>query len=261
MRASRPPVPVLVVAGLGLVLFALPLIGLLQQVAWSDLVDDLTSRGAGDALRVSMLTSIPATIIVTVVGLPLAWALARTASGVRQVVRAIVLVPMVLPPVVGGLALLSVFAPDRPVGRFLLDTFGVRLVYDRWGVVLAQVFVALPFFVLTVEAAIAAVDPRLEAVAAGLGAGSTTTFRRVVLPAVAPSVLTGVVLGWARALGEFGATVTFAGSIAGRTRTLPLAVYLRLDTDRSGALALSLVLLVLSFLVILALRGRWMVRR
>lgn len=261
MRSRRPPVPVLVVSAAVVLFFALPILGLVQQIAWSDLGTDLGSRGAREALRLSLLTSIPATSLVVLLGLPLAWTLARTRFPGRHLVRGLVLLPMVLPPVVGGLALLTVFGPNRPLGRLLDDLAGIQLTYGRWGVVLAQSFVALPFFVLTVEAAIANLDPRLEAVAAGLGATRTYAFRRIVLPAIGPAVAVGAVLAWARALGEFGATITFAGNIAGRTRTLPLAVYLQLDTDRSGALALSLLLLVVSLAVIVGLRGRWQVNR
>lgn len=257
----RPPASVLVLAGLATVLFVVPAVGLLQQVSWSTLGSDLTNTGARDALRLSLLTSVPAAAIVIVLGLPLAWTLARSRFPGRHLVRGLVLLPMVLPPVVGGLALLSAFGPNRPIGRFLHDSLGIQLAYGRWGVVLAQVFVALPFFVLTVEAAIAGLDPRFEAIAAGLGAGRLVTFRRVVLPAIGPSVAAGTVLAWARALGEFGATVTFAGSIAGRTRTLPLAIYAQVDTDRAGALALSVVLLGVSLIVIVALRGRWQAQR
>lgn len=257
VELRRPPGWVLVLAGLSTILFLVPAAGLLQEVSWSTLTADLTSPGARDALRLSLLTSVPAAAIVIMLGLPLAWTLARSRFPGRHLVRGLVLLPMVLPPVVGGLALLSAFGPSRPIGRFVHDALGVQLAYGRWGVVLAQVFVSLPFFVLTVEAAIATLDPRFEAVAAGLGADRSLTFRRIVLPAIGPSVVAGTVLAWARALGEFGATVTFAGSIAGRTRTLPLAIYALVDTDRAGALALSFVLLIVSLIVIVALRGRW----
>jgi molybdate transport system permease protein len=167
---------------------------------------------------------------------------------------------MVLPPVVGGIALLSVFSRRRPLGRFFDEVFGIQFTFTRWGVVLAATFVALPFFVVTVEAAIANVDPRFEQVAAGLGASRTATFLRVTLPLIAPSAIAGAVLAWARALGEFGATITFAGNIQGRTRTLPLAAYLELEGDRSVAIALSLVLVAVSLAVLVALRGRWVAR-
>jgi molybdate transport system permease protein len=248
---------VLVPAGIGVALFALPLAGLLQRAPWSTLADDLTSPAATEALRLSLTTSLSATAVALVLGLPLAWVLARTDLPGRAVVRALVLLPMVLPPVVGGVALLSAFSRRSPLGSWLYDAFGIQLTFSPAGVVLAEAFVALPFFVITVEAALRQADPRYEQVAASLGARPATVFRRVTLPTIAPAVVAGAVLAWARALGEFGATITFAGNIAGRTRTLPLAVYLALESDPEAAIALSLVLLAVSFVVLVALRDRW----
>jgi molybdate transport system permease protein len=168
---------------------------------------------------------------------------------------------MVLPPVVGGVALLSAFSRSSPLGGWLYDQFGIQLTFSPAGVVLAEAFVAMPFFVLTVEAALRSLDARYERVAAGLGASPRQVVGRVTLPLIAPAIAAGAVLAWARALGEFGATITFAGNIAGRTRTLPLAVYLALETDRESAIALSVVLLAVSFVILVALRDRWLVRR
>lgn len=260
MRPVRPPAAVLAVAAVALVFFALPLVGLLQRADWAHLLDDLGSSGAREALRLSVVSSLGATALSVAFGLPLAWVLARAPIPGRSVLRGLVLLPMVLPPVVGGVALLSAFSRRSPVGGWLNDVLGVQLTFSPLGVVLAETFVAMPFFVITVEAALRAADGRYEDVAASLGAGRLTVFRRVTFPLVAPSVAAGAVLSWARALGEFGATITFAGNVAGRTRTLPLAVYLELESDPDAAVALSLVLLVVSFAVLVALRERWLVR-
>ncbi len=256
----RPPIALLAVGTLGIALFALPLLGLLQRAAWGSLADDLRSPAARQALRLSLETSLLATALALVLGLPLAWLLARTDLPGRAVVRALVLLPMVLPPVVGGVALLSAFSRRSPLGGWLYDALGVQLTFSRAGVVLAEAFVAMPFFVITVEAALRQADVRYEDVAATLGARPSTVLRRVTLPAIAPAIGAGAVLAWARALGEFGATITFAGNIAGRTRTLPLAVYLSLESDPEAAIALSLVLLAVSFVVLVLLRDRWLGR-
>lgn len=247
-------------AALAVALVALPIIGLLTRASWGTLLDDLRSPAATSALRLSLTTSLAATALAIVLGLPLAWLLARSALPGRSVVRALVLLPLVLPPVVGGVALLSAFSRRSPLGGWLYDTFGLQLTFSPAGVVLAQAFVALPFFVITVEAALRQSDPRYEQVAAGLGASRAVAFRRVTLPLVAPALVAGAVLAWARALGEFGATITFAGNIDGRTRTLPLAVYLALEGDRDAAIALSILLLAISFGVLVVLRDRWLVR-
>jgi molybdate transport system permease protein len=165
---------------------------------------------------------------------------------------------MVLPPVVGGVALLLAFGRDGLLGRFLYDWFGIQLTFSTAGAVLAETFVAMPFLIITVEAALRSMDGRYEEAAANLGAGRWTTFRRVTLPIISPSLVAGTALTWARALGEFGATITFAGDIQGRTQTLPLAVYLALQDDEHVAIALSLALLAVSVVVLVSLRGRWL---
>jgi molybdate transport system permease protein len=164
---------------------------------------------------------------------------------------------MVLPPVVGGIALLYAFSRRGFVGESLYDWFGLQLTFSPLGVVLAETFVAMPFLVVTVEAGLRSMDRRYEDAAATLGAGRWTVFRRVTLPLIAPSLMAGAALSWARALGEFGATITFAGNIQGRTQTAPLAVYLLLDTQPGVAIALSLVLLAVSVTVLALLRDRW----
>ena len=248
------------VAALTVTFFALPLVGLLQRTSWSTLGADLTAPEALDALRLSLFCSLAAAAISVVLGLPLAWMLARIPFPGKPFIRALVLLPLVLPPVVGGVALLAAFSRRGLVGERLYGWFGLQLTFSTAGAVLAETFVALPFFVITVEAALRSMDARFEDVAATLGAGRWMTFRRVTLPLIVPSVVAGAVLSWARALGEFGATITFAGNIEGRTQTLPLAVYLLLENRADTAIALSLVLLAVSLLVIVALRDRWLER-
>ena len=192
-------------------------------------------------------------------GVPLAWMLARTAFPGRRLVRALVTVPLVLPPVVGGVALLLVFGRRGLLGSWLDTTFGVSLPFTTAGVVLAEAFVAMPFLVISVEGALRGADARYEEAAATLGASRWTAFRRVTLPLIAPGVAAGGVLCWARALGEFGATITFAGNFPGRTQTMPLAVYLALEQDVDAAIVLSLLLLVVSVVILAALRDRWVV--
>ncbi|MGZ4693540.1 MAG: ABC transporter permease [Acidimicrobiales bacterium] len=258
----RPPILVVVVALVAVAFFALPLVGLLQKASWSTLGDDLTTAVARDALRLSLVCSLSATALSVLFGLPLAWVLARVQFPGKPLVRGLVLLPLVLPPVVGGVALLAAFSNRGLVNNWLDALFGVRvqLTFTTAGAILAETFVALPFFVITVEAALRSMDRRYEDVAATLGAGRWTAFRRVTLPMILPSVVAGAVLAWARALGEFGATITFAGNIVGRTQTLPLAVYLQLESNPDVAIALSLVLLFVSLLLIVSLRDRWLQR-
>lgn len=256
--AGRVPRAAVAVAMVAVAFVALPLVGLLQRVSWSTLGHDLTTTEATSALRLSLWCSVAAAALSVALGLPLAWVLARVPFSGRSLVRGAVLVPLVLPPVVGGVALLGAFARRGLVGSLLYDWFGVQLTFSTVGVIVAETFVALPFFVITVEAGLRAVDRRLEDAAATLGATRTQTFRWVTLPLVGRAVVAGTVLSWARALGEFGATITFAGNIVGRTQTLPLAVYLQLEARPDVAIALSLVLLVVSLGVIVGLRERWL---
>lgn len=254
----RPPALVVVAAGVAVLFFALPLVGILQRTDWSTIWDDLSTPAARDALWLSLVCSASAAVLSIAFGTPLAWVLARTSVPGRPFLRGLVLLPMVLPPVVGGVALLAAFSLRSPIGGWLHDTFGVQFTFSTAGAVMAETFVAMPFYVITVEGALRGMDRRFEDAAASLGAGRLTVFRQVTLPLIAPSVVAGAVLAWARALGEFGATITFAGNIAGRTRTLPLAVYLELESDQQAAIALSLVLLVVSLAVLVSLRDRWM---
>ncbi|MFD9130647.1 ABC transporter permease, partial [Kitasatospora sp. NPDC059571] len=254
----RVPYALLLPALLGLVFLVLPLVGLLVRAPWSALPEQLSSPEVWQALRLSLICATAATGVSLVLGVPLAWMLARTDLPGRRFVRALVTLPLVLPPVVGGVALLLVLGRNGIVGRWLDSAFGITLPFTSAGVVLAEAFVAMPFLVISVEGALRAADPRYEEAAATLGASRLTAFRRVTLPLIAPGIGAGAVLAWARALGEFGATITFAGNFPGRTQTMPLAVYLAMESDPEAAIALSLVLLAVSIAVLAGLRERWM---
>jgi len=255
---SGVPWPALVVAFVAFAFLVMPLVGLVRQVAWGSLVDDLTTPQAKDALRLSLVCSLWATFFAVVLGVPLAWVLARVTFPGRAVVRALVLLPMVVPPVVGGVGLFYAFGREGLVGQYLSDWFGVQLTFSTAGAVMAETFVALPFLVITVEAALRSVDRRYEDAAATLGARRLTVFRRVTLPLIRPGLIAGAALAWARALGEFGATITFAGNIQGRTQTMPLAVYLLLEAHPQVAIGLSIVLVAVCIAVLALLRDRWL---
>ncbi len=256
MRPSVPRVA-LALAAVGAALFALPLVALVVSVPWSRAWSEVTSAEAVQALRLSLVCSLSATALSIVVGLPLAWVQARLVFPGKALLRALTTLPIVLPPVVGGVALLLAFGRRGLVGRWL-EPLGVRLPFTTAGAVLAEAFVAMPFFVLTLEGGLRSLDQRLEEAARTLGASRWTTFARVTLPLLGPTLAAGAAVCWARALGEFGATITFAGNFPGRTQTLPLAVYLALETDPDAGIVLSLVLLVVSVVVLLASRRRWL---
>lgn len=256
-RRVALPVPVLALAVVAIVFFALPLIGLLWRAPWSSAWGYLTEDSALTALRLSLICSLWATALSVVFGVPLAWLLARVEFPGRAVVRALCTLSMVLPPVVGGVALFFALGRRGLVGQYLDRWFDVRLPFTTAGVVVAQTFVAMPFLVITVEAALRQLDRRVEDASRTLGASSWYTFRRVTLPAIRPALVAGAVLAWARALGEFGATITFAGNFPGTTQTMPLAVYLALETNPEQAIVLALLLIAISFAVLVALRDRW----
>lgn len=260
--ASSTPGFVWVGAALGLAFLLLPLVGLVRRVAWRGLLGNLVEGPASEALRLSLVTSVIATCFVVLLGLPLAWVLARIAFRGRSLVRALVMLPMVLPPVVGGVALLGAYGKSNGLlGSTLYNLFGLQLTFSPLGVIVAEAFVALPFFVMAVESGLRSIEPKFEESAAVMGLSSTKRFSRVTLRLLAPALLAGTAVAWARALGEFGATITFAGNIEGRTQTTPLAVYLLLESDPEAAYALSLVLLVVCVGVLVAMRDRWMGRR
>ncbi len=256
-RPTRVPGPLLALGVVGVLVFALPFLGLLFRVPWSRLGSIATSAVVVDALWLSLLSSVAAAVISALLGVPLAWILARTDFPGRSFVRAIVTLPMVLPPVVGGAALLFAFGRNGTFGGPLADATSFVLPFSIWGVILANVFVAMPFLIVTVEGAFRNLDPRFEEAASTYGARPLDVFRRVTLPMIRPSLLAGIVLAWARALGEFGATITFAGNLPERTQTLPLAVFVELQRDRDSAVAISLILVVVSLVVLVALRDRW----
>jgi molybdate transport system permease protein len=256
-RTHRTPLGLLIPAALGLLFLVLPLAGLVVRAPWTTLPQRLAEPGVLTALRLSLQTATIATLFCLTLGVPLAWLLARVEFPGRRIVRALVTVPLVLPPVVGGVALLLVFGRRGILGSWLDTTFGITLPFTTAGVVLAEAFVAMPFLVIAVEGALRGADARYEEAAATLGAGRWTTFTHVTLPLVAPGIAAGAVLCWARALGEFGATITFAGNFPGRTQTMPLAVYLALETDLQAAIVLSLVLLTVSVGILAALRDKW----
>jgi molybdate transport system permease protein len=252
------PWPLTVPAALGALFLLVPLAALLVRAPWRGLPRLLADPQVADALRLSLLCGVAATAISLLLGVPLAWVLARARLRGLAVLRALVTLPLVLPPVVGGVALLLAFGRQGVLGRLLDAWTGLTLPFTTAGVVVAETFVAMPFLVLTVEGAFRAADRGYEEAAATLGASRLTVFTRVTLPLVAPSLLAGAVLSFARALGEFGATITFAGNFPGRTQTMPLAVYLALESDPEAAIALSLVLLGVSVAVLAGLRDRWL---
>ncbi|MGH2703166.1 MAG: ABC transporter permease [Actinomycetota bacterium] len=252
----RPPALLVALAVVcALFLFA-PLLALVARAPWTGLLEELARPEMRVALALSLRTSLMATALTLVFGVPLAWVLARCDFPGRAFVRGLALLPLVLPPVVGGVALLLVLGRLGVVGTLLESAFGVRLFGTPAGVVVAETFVALPFLVLTVEAALRSMDTRYEEAAATLGAGQWVVFWRVTMPAIAPALGAGTVLAWARALGEFGATITFAGNSPGATQTVPLAVFVELQRGLDGAIALSLVLVVISLTIIVAMRDR-----
>ena len=255
---ERLPLLASVLAGVAIVFFALPFLGLLWRVPWGDAWTILTSGSALTALRLSLWCSLWATAASVLFGVPLAWLLARVSFPGRGLVRALCTLSMVLPPVVAGVALFYALGRRGLVGQYMDRWFGITLPFSTAGVVVAQTFVAMPFLVLTVEAAFRQLDTRYEDAARTLGGSRWYVFRRVTLPAIRPGLVAGAVLAWARALGEFGATITFAGNFPGRTQTMPLAIYIANEIDPDQAIVLSLVLIAISFGVLVALRDRFL---
>ena len=255
------PRSVVAVAAAAVLLLALPVLALVQRAPWSELTSLLTRGEVVDALGVSLVVSLLAAAIVLVLGTPLAWMLARVDLPLRRLVRALVLLPMVLPPVVGGTALLFALGRRGLFGQWLDRWFDLTLPFTTAGAVVAATFVALPFYVVTVEGALRTSGEDLEQVASTLGAGPVAVLRRITLPRLLPAMGAGLALAWARALGEFGATITFAGNLPGRTRTLPLATFQALESDPEAAIALSLVLLAVSLAVLVPTRDRWLPTR
>lgn len=248
---GRPPRAFLAVGLVGAaVFFALPLVSLLVRAPWGSLTDILSTPEVRTALRLSIVCSVCATALSLLFGVPLGWLLARSDVPGRSFLRGLVLLPIALPPIVGGVVLLLALGRRGLAGQYLDQWFGIRLPFTTPGAIVAATFIAMPFLVIAVEGALRNADERLEEAAATLGASRWTVLRRVTLPAIRPSLVAGTALCWARALGEFGATIAFAGSFPGRTRTLPLQVFLALETNREEAFALSVLLLAVSVTVL-----------
>jgi molybdate transport system permease protein len=257
--SRRPLIGLVMPAGVAVLFIALPLIGLLVHVDWGNLPSQLVSINVLTALRLSLECSVIAVVISLVIGVPLAYLLARSSLPGRGLLRGLVTLPLVLPPVVGGIALQTALGRDTPIGT-VLDHFGIVLPFSTAGAAIAEAFVGFPFLVITMEAGLRQRDAHLEEVAATLGARSWRRFWRVTIPLAAPSIAAGAALCWARALGEFGATITFAGSFPGTTETLPIAAYSSFEgSGQVGmAITLSLLLLVISVMVLVVLRDRWL---
>ncbi|MGI5351778.1 ABC transporter permease [Streptomyces sp. CA-250714] len=253
----RTPFALAVPALLAIAFLLVPLLGILTRTQWGDLGSHLGSEGVTEAVQLSLLVSFGALALSLVLGVPLAWLLARVDFPGKAVVRSLVLLPMVLPPTVGGVALLLGFGRRGLLGPWLEDTFGIVLPFHTSGAVVAATFVAMPFLVISLEGTLAGLRPAYEETAASLGAGPLRVFGTVTLPLVAPGLAAGAALTWARALGEFGATITFAGNLPGTTQTLPLQVYLLLQDQPEAATSVSLLLLVIAMAVLIGLRGRW----
>ena len=254
---ARAPLVLSILGTFTVIFFVLPLLALAVRVPWSSLVDVLGNEATTEALVLSIMTSVITTLIAVVFGVPLAWLLARSSMPGRQTIRAICTLSMVLPPVVAGVALLASLGRRGVVGQLLDDWIGLRLPFTMPAVVIAQLFVAMPFLVLTVESGFARSSTAVEEAARTLGASPWYVFSRVTVPATRSAILAGAVLTWARALGEFGATITFAGNFPGTTRTLPIATYLALETNVDDALLISMLMVILSLVILVALRGRW----
>ncbi|MDI3385087.1 ABC transporter permease [Streptomyces sp. B-S-A8] len=256
-HGPRTPMALAVPAVLAIAFLLMPLVGILARTEWAELGAHLTSPGVTEALRLSLYVSFCALGLSLVLGVPLAWLLARVRFPGKALVRSLVLLPMVLPPTVGGVALLLGFGRRGLLGPWLENTFGIVLPFHTSGAVVAATFVAMPFLVISLEGTLAGLRPAYEETAASLGASPVRVFRTVTLPMVAPGLAAGAALTWARALGEFGATITFAGNLPGATQTLPLQVYLLLQDQPEAATSVSLLLLAIAMAVLIALRGRW----
>ncbi|RKR15573.1 ABC transporter permease [Arthrobacter oryzae] len=257
MRHGYQGIPrwIYVLAAAGAVFVLLPLAAVVAKVNWPQFLPLVTSESSLTALGLSLRTAAASTALCIVLGVPLALVLARGQFRGQRLLRSFVLLPLVLPPVVGGIALLYTFGRQGLLGRSL-ELAGIQIAFSTTAVVLAQTFVALPFLVVSLEGALRSAGSRYEAVAATLGARPTTVLRRVTLPLVLPGLASGAVLSFARSLGEFGATLTFAGSLQGVTRTLPLEIYLQRETDADAAVALSLLLVAVAVAVVgLSYRG------
>ena len=255
-RAGEPwqfqavPRWVFLLAAVGALFILLPLFGMVVQVDWPQFIPLISSESSVAALTLSLKTAAASTVLCIIFGVPLALVLARARFRGQGVLRALILLPLVVPPVVGGLALLFTFGRVGLIGQ-TLNTLGIDIAFSTTAVVMAQAFVALPFLVLSLEGSLRTAGQKYEAIAATLGARPSTVLRRITLPLVLPGLISGAVLAFARSLGEFGATLTFAGSLQGVTRTLPLEIYLQRETDPDSAIALSFLLIAVALIVVI----------
>jgi molybdate transport system permease protein len=255
---AATPLPLIPFAAIGAGFLVLPAVALAIRAPWSSLLSIYGRSEVGDAMRISVVTAVEATAVSVLLGVPLAWVLARGSFPGLSALRAAVLVPLVLPPVVGGVVLFLALGSRGVVGRYLDDWFGLSLPFTQHGIVLAQVFVSMPFLVITVEGAFRTADRGLEEAAATLGARRSRIFARVTVPLILPSLAAGTVLCWARALGEYGATQLFGGNVQGTTQTMPTLIYTKFNSDPEDAVALSLLLMVVALVLLTALRDRWL---
>ena len=255
----RVPRTAILLAAVAVAFVVLPVVGLAVRAPWAEAGRRLSSPESLEAIGLSLAVATAATSVALLLGVPLAVVLARMSFPGRGVLRGAVVLPVVLPPVVAGVGLLTALGRRGLLGP-ALEAAGVTLPFSTAGAVVAAAFVAMPFLVLALEAGLRQVDERLESAAASMGASGWFVLRRVTLPLVAPQLAAGLVLTWARALGEFGATLMFAGNLRGVTQTLPLAVFEVSQTDPQGAILLSLLLVALSLLALVALRGRFLAR-
>lgn len=237
------------VAALGALFILLPLAGMVARVNWGQFWPLISSDSSVAALLLSLRTAAASTVLCIIFGVPLALVLARAQFFGQRILRALILLPLVVPPVVGGLALLYTFGRQGLIGQSL-QVAGINIAFSTTAVIMAQTFVALPFLVLSLEGTLRTAGQKYEAVAATLGARPGTVLRRITLPLVLPGLISGAVLSFARGLGEFGATLTFAGSLQGVTRTLPLEIYLQRETDPDAAVALSFLLIAVAVIVV-----------
>lgn len=256
--SPRVPAWLWVPAACGAIALILPLVVMLARTPWSRCFELLASQAVREAITLSLVTASIATLAATIVGVPLAWCLGKRTFPGQGVLRLAVTIPLVLPPVVGGAALLFTYGRNAPVGEMMLDVFGISIPFTTVAVVMAQTFVAMPFLVISLEGAFRTAGDQLEEVAATLGASQWRIFRRITMPTILPALLGGLALCWARAIGEFGATLTFAGSIRGRTQTLPVAINELLGHDIDAAMMASALMVIVAAAVLIALRGRWL---
>ncbi|MGY9072126.1 MAG: molybdate ABC transporter permease subunit [Acidimicrobiales bacterium] len=255
---NHVPKTVRILGLIGAALIILPLLGLVSRAPWTQLWSIASTGSVRSAIFLTAVTSIITTCIAVGVGVPLAIVLSERSDGWRRILRALVTLPIVLPPVAGGIALLAAFGRRGVLGRLLEQWFGITLLGTPAAVVIAQLFVSLPFLVVAVDSALQNRDRKIEEAAATLGSSPGRTLRLVTLPGIRPAIVAGATLAWARAVGELGATLTFAGSFPGRTRTVPSSILLLLETDPEAARALAAVLLIVAAAVLIGLRQRWM---